>query len=113
MHIYIYRLSVTMPRHIYTAWGIRKPNNHVAHTATDKHLFCGTGLKAATVVFLLLYVSGVAHIATDKESRLSHDNSEYRVLLDIGIFPYLTLAWDTPTLDMFASRLNSQIDSYM
>ena len=57
------------------------------------------------------HLPGVANVQADYLSRTDHDNTEWR--LDPSVFVDITEFWDTPTVDLFASRLNFQVQPYV
>ena len=56
------------------------------------------------------YVPGTENVA-DEESRIFHDDTEWK--LNVEVFRSLTDRWGTPEIDMFASRINFQIERYV
>ena len=57
------------------------------------------------------YLPGERNTEADKQSRTLHDNMEWK--LDENMFKSLCTLWGKPTMDMFASRLNSQLPRYV
>ena len=57
------------------------------------------------------YLPGVLNVKADKMSRITHDNMEWK--LDSSAFHDVTQLWDVPDIDLFASRLNAQLDRYV
>lgn len=56
------------------------------------------------------HVAGVDNPA-DKHSRIFHDTTEWK--LNEAVFESLTERWGLPDVDLFASRLNHQVDRYV
>ena len=52
------------------------------------------------------HLPGKGNTATDKASRIFHNHTEWK--LDSNIYPSSRQALETPTIDLFASRLNFQ-----
>ena len=57
------------------------------------------------------YVPGVHNAEADGQSRMSHENTEWK--LNPSIFHQLCDLWGIPDIDMFASRLNHQLPTYV
>ena len=104
VHIHIQVDNVTALAYINSMGGKKSQCNHVARRLWD-------WAKSRNIWLSASHLAGVANTAADQQSRLSHENTEWA--LHSGIFRCLTSAWDTPTLDMFASRLNNQVDRYV
>lgn len=56
------------------------------------------------------HVAGKINVLADKKSREFDDKLEWK--LDINVFKKLCFMWGNPEIDLFASRLNFQIDPY-
>ena len=57
------------------------------------------------------HLPGVDNTEADRESRLNHDNTEWK--LNPLYFHTLGKIWTTPNIDLFASRINFQIYPYV
>ena len=57
------------------------------------------------------HLPGKDNIIADKESRSIHDNTEWK--LNPILFTCICQRWGTPTIDLFASRLNHQVEKYV
>ena len=56
------------------------------------------------------HLPGKLNIDADAESRSIHDNMEWK--LNPSLFQKICKKWQTPDIDLFANRLNAQIDTY-
>jgi hypothetical protein len=56
------------------------------------------------------HIAGVDNVEADYQSRVFNDNSEW--MLAQHVFKGVTNTFGTPTIDLFASRLNHQLDQY-
>ena len=52
-------------------------------------------------------IAGVENVEADKESRLFNDRTEWT--LKSEIFAQIITRWGTPEIDLFATRLNTQL----
>lgn len=57
------------------------------------------------------HLPGIKNVAADKASRIFYDNTEW--MLNRVIFDKLTLKLFKPKLDLFASRINNQLNKYV
>ena len=57
-----------------------------------------------------VHVPGTENVA-DEASRIFHDNTEWK--LNEEVFQSIVDIWGSPDVDMFASRLNAQLDRYV
>ena len=57
------------------------------------------------------HVPGKSNILADKASRQFHDNTEWMLRPDL--FLSIAQLWGTPDIDLFASRLNAQLQCYV
>ena len=57
------------------------------------------------------HLPGIKNVAADKASRVLFDNTEW--MLNREIFRKITTRLFTPKLDIFASRINHQLDKYV
>lgn len=57
------------------------------------------------------HLPGIENVAADKASRVFHDNTEW--MLNRFIFEKITVKLFKPKLDLFASRINNQLDKYV
>lgn len=57
------------------------------------------------------HIPGVQNGQADKISRTDHNNTEWQ--LDGRLFNWLVEQWGRPEIDLFASRLNCQLDAYV
>ena len=57
------------------------------------------------------HLPGKDNIIADKESRSIHDNTKWK--LNPILFTCICQRWGTPTIDLFASRLNHQVEKYV
>lgn len=57
------------------------------------------------------HIPGCDNTTADAESRQNHENTEWK--LDPKIFNKITHIWGTPDIDLFASRLNTQLPKYI
>ena len=57
------------------------------------------------------HLPGAKNVRADKESRSIHDNTEWK--LDPKLFQKICKEFGTPDIDLFASRLNKQLDKFM
>ena len=56
------------------------------------------------------YLTSKENKEADEQSRISHSNAEWK--LNPDIFNLITKLWGTPDIDLFASRLNHQVNKY-
>ena len=57
------------------------------------------------------FIPGVHNVLADQESRRIYDNTEW--YLNPNVFQKITELWNMPDIDLFASRLNHQVDNYI
>ena len=57
------------------------------------------------------FIPGKHNVAADRESRTMHDNMEWR--LNTNYFKICTDLWGQPEVDLFASRLNTQVEKFV
>jgi hypothetical protein len=57
------------------------------------------------------HIPGVCNVVADQQSRIDHDNTEWKLHPDL--FQELVHIWGNPDIDLFASRLNYQMVPYM
>ena len=57
------------------------------------------------------HIPGVCNVEADRESRIFHDSTEW--MLNSSIFTKITELLFVPEIDIFASRLNKQVDKYI
>lgn len=57
------------------------------------------------------HLPGINNVAADKASRVFHDNTEW--MLNREIFGNITKELFIPQIDLFASRINNQLDKYV
>ena len=57
------------------------------------------------------HIPGRLNVEADRQSRLNHDNKEWKLRPDL--FQDLVSLWGTPNIDLFASRLNYQVKPYV
>ena len=57
------------------------------------------------------HIPGEINVTADKASRVFDDSTEWKLAVDV--FKMITHALGTPSIDMFASRLNYQLTSYV
>ena len=75
--------------------------------ARDVWLWC----KLRNIWLTVTHIPGVENVEADKESRNFDDKTEWK--LSPLAFEALTNILGTPTIDLFASRLNCQLDRYI
>ena len=56
------------------------------------------------------HIPGIHNVLADEASRCFADASEW--MLSASVFTFLTGVYDTPDIDLFASRLNKQLPVY-
>ena len=56
------------------------------------------------------HLPGVLNVETDQQSRQFNERTEWHLREDV--FQQITKLWGTPEIDLFASRLNSQLPKY-
>ena len=56
------------------------------------------------------YITSQDNKDADEQSRITHNNAEWH--LNSNIFKLIILLWGKPDIDLFASRLNHQLDTY-
>ena len=59
----------------------------------------------------ITHLPGSENIETDSASRKFNDDGEWS--LQNHYFTALTSLWDSPSVDLFASRLNNKVDQYV
>jgi len=59
----------------------------------------------------ITHIPGVENITADYESRKINDRTEW--MLDTGVFNKINNIWGPLSLDLFASRTNSQLYRYV
>ena len=57
------------------------------------------------------HIAGVENTEADKESRLFNDRTEWNLKREI--FAQITTHWGTPEIDLFATRLNTQLPKFV
>ena len=57
------------------------------------------------------HLPGVLNTQADLESRSIHDNMEWK--LHLILFNKICVKWGIPEIDLFANRLNNQLDRYI
>ena len=57
------------------------------------------------------HLPGLLNTHADLESRSIHDNTEWK--LNTILFDKICQKWGKPEIDLFASRLNCQLDEFM
>ena len=57
------------------------------------------------------HIAGVENIEADKESRFFNERTEWT--LNKEIFVQITVQWDIPEIDLFATRLNTQVPRFV
>ncbi len=57
------------------------------------------------------YIPGILNVEADQESRQFHDKTEWK--LDPLVFTLITSQFGSPDIDLFASRLNTQIEKFV
>lgn len=63
------------------------------------------------LVISATFLPGALNVVADYESRRDHDNTEW--MLDRDVFSDLVHRWSEPEVDLFASRLNNQLKTYI
>ena len=63
------------------------------------------------MVIVYRHISGSDNITADQLSRVFNDQTEW--MLDKHTFDSITKVFKTPEIDMFASRLNTQLANYV
>ena len=58
-----------------------------------------------------MHLPGSLNVTADRESRTKHDNVEWK--LDEQLFQKICEEFGKPEVDLFASRLNYQLEKYM
>ena len=94
----------TLKTHTLNQGGTKHKCNQIAR---DIWLWCynrGIWLSAA-------HLPGSQNVRADKESRTRHDNMEW--VLDAQLFQKICDVFGKPEVDLFANRLNHQLDNYM
>jgi hypothetical protein len=91
---------------------------YIAHMGGTKSENCNTLAKefwswcqARQIWISVAHLPGVQNVIADKKSRVFADQTEW--MLDRGVFKNLCEIFGNPEVDMFASRLNAQLDRYV
>ena len=102
-HIKLLSDNTTAIAYINNMGGTKEKCNELAHQIW---LWCIEQNNWLTATHL----PGKLNTTADKESRSVHDNTEWK--LNCKLFQLIIGTWKTPTIDLFASRLNYQLPVY-
>ena len=97
--------NVTAVAHINHMGGSH--STHCNEIARTIWLWC----KDRNLWLSAAYIPGVCNTEADRESRIFHDSTEW--MLNKDVFQQIVDRLFQPDIDMFASRLNRQLDSYV
>ena len=104
VHIQIRVDNTTAMAYINNMGGKKQECNDIARKiwqwCIEKHIWLSS-----------CFIPGVLNVEADEQSRIFHDNTEWK--LERNIFLRITNNWGMPDVDLFASRLNYQIKPYV
>ena len=104
-HVKILCDNSTTVAHINAMGGTKSPrSNQIAYDVWDWCVNNNTWLTAT-------HIAGVENTEADKESRLFNDRTEWNLKREI--FAQITTHWGTPEIDLFATRLNTQLPKFV
>ena len=104
VHIRVYSDSTTTVNYINSMGGTH--SMECKSVAKEIWLFC----IQREIWISAAHIPGKNNIQADRESRVFTDNKEWMLRKDI--FQNVTEIWGEPTMDFFASRLNTQVACY-
>ena len=104
-HVRVYSDNTTAVNYINAMGGTHSVECN--SVAKDIWLFC----KERQLWLSAAFVPGKENIHADKESRVFSDNKEW--MLSPQLFQQIVEIWGKPAIDLFASRLNKQVDCYV
>lgn len=100
-HVKILCDNSTTATYVNAMGGTKSPScNQIAYDIWDWCVKNNTWLTAT-------HIAGVENTEADKESRLFNDRTEWTLKREI--FAQITTHWGTPEIDLFATRLNTQL----
>lgn len=67
--------------------------------------------KIRNIWIKAVHIPGVSNVTADNRSRKFNDNIEW--CLNKDLFDHIVQKWGPPSVDLFASRVNHQIDTYV
>ena len=103
-HIEVLTDNTTAVVYINNQGGMKHKCNQIARDIWPWCYSRGIWLSAA-------HLPGSQNVKADKESRTRHDNMEW--VLDTQLFQNICDVFGKPEVDLFANRLNHQLDNYM
>ena len=103
-HIKILCDNITAVAYINNQGGTKTKCNNIARKIWLWAYHTDNWISAA-------HLPGAKNVRADKESRSIHDNTEWK--LDPELFQKICKEFGTPDIDLFASRLNKQLDKFM
>lgn len=104
VHIRVLTDNTTAVAYVNSLGGKKRLCNEITKTIW---LWC----KDRDIWLSAAHLPGSLNVKADRQSRLEHDNTEWK--LDIHVFRQICDLYDMPTVDMFASRLNHQVATYV
>ena len=104
-HVTLLVDNVTAVAHINNMGGSR--SKHCNEIGRTIWLWC----KDRNIWLSAAHIPGVCNTEADRESRIFHDSTEW--MLNRDVFHKITQCLFVPKIDMFASRLNKQMDTYV
>ena len=104
-HVKLLCDNSTTVAYINAMGGTKSPRcNQIAYDVWDCCVHNNTWLTAT-------HIAGVENTEADKESRLFNDRTEWTLKREI--FAQITTQWGTPEIDLFATRLNTQLPKFV
>ena len=104
-HVKILCDNSTTVAYINAMGGTKSPRcNQIAYDVWDWCVNNNTWLTAT-------HIAGVENAKADKESRFFNDRTEWTLKREI--FAQITTHWGTPEIDLFATRLNTQLSKFV
>ena len=104
-HVKLLCDNSTTVAYINAMGGTKSPRcNQIAYDVWDCCVHSNTWLTAT-------HIAGVENTEADKESRLFNDRTEWTLKREI--FAQITTHWGTPEIDLFATRLNTQLPTFV
>ena len=104
-HVKILCDNSTTVAYVNAMGGTKSPNcNQIAYDIWDWCVNNNSWLTAT-------HIAGVENIEADKESRLFNDRTEWTLKREI--FAQIITHWGTPEIDLFATRINTQLPKFV
>ena len=104
VHIRVMTDNTTAMAYVNSMGGKKSMCNDVTRT-----LWCWC--KERNIWLSAAHIPGILNVQADRQSRLEHDHTEW--MLNEAVFLDICEVYGLPTVDLFASRLNHQVEHYV